>query len=203
MVNDSKTGIDKMGDVKNGGGRIKLGNIDGFVLKFIRYVSYLSVVCLIGIMLVAFFNVLGEKLFHAGIPLSTQLIQYLHVPVVFLSAAYVTVDRGHVRIDLLSSHFPKLVQNICDVLGGVLGALICGFVGYRGLAQTVKYFLTHKMSGTSLVSFPLWPVMAIFTFGAFLLAFSFLWVLIRKKISPVSGDDVSAGKGKEVVTDGI
>ena len=55
---------------------------DSIVVKVLRYVSYVSGVCLIAIMLVAFFNVLGEKIFHHGIPASTEIIQYLHIPVV-------------------------------------------------------------------------------------------------------------------------
>jgi TRAP-type C4-dicarboxylate transport system permease small subunit len=81
--------------------------VDSVIVKILRYVSYISGVCLILIMFVAFFNVLGEKILHKGIPASTEIIQYLHIPVVFLACGYVTLDTGHTKIDLLSKHFPK------------------------------------------------------------------------------------------------
>ena len=62
--------------------------VDDGIVKILKYVSYISSVCLIAIMFVAFFNVLGEKIFHKGIPASTEIIQYLHIPVVFLACGY-------------------------------------------------------------------------------------------------------------------
>ena len=82
------------------------------IVKILKYVSFISGVCLIAIMFVAFFNVLGEKIFHKGIPASTEIIQYLHIPVVFLACGYVTLDTGHTKIDLLSKHLPKAVQPV-------------------------------------------------------------------------------------------
>ena len=78
--------------------------VDNVIVKILKYVSYISGVCLIAIMFVAFFNVLGEKIFHKGIPASTEIIQYLHIPVVFLACGYVTLDTGHTKIDLLAKH---------------------------------------------------------------------------------------------------
>jgi TRAP-type C4-dicarboxylate transport system permease small subunit len=162
---------------KNGG---TLAKIDSAVVKVIKCISYISGICLIGIMLVAFFNVLGEKILHHGIPASTEIIQYLHIPVVFLAAAYVTLDIGHTKIDLLSSHFPKAVQAFFTTLGNLLGAFICGFIGYRGLVQMNKFISTHAKSSTTGVGFAKWPFALIFAIGFFLLALSFLWSIVRQ-----------------------
>lgn len=152
---------------------------DAAVVRVIRAVSYISGVCLVGIMFVAFFNVLGEKLFHKGIPMSTELVQYLHIPVVFLAAAYVTLDRGHTRIDLLSSRFPKAVQAVCSVLGNLLGAGICAFISSRGFVQMGNFITRHKMSSVAGIGFPLWPFALVLAAGFALLAFSFLWSILR------------------------
>lgn len=106
--------------------------VDSVIVKIFRYVSYISGVCLIAIMFVAFFNVLGEKIFHKGIPASTEIIQYLHIPVVFLACAYVTVDTGHTKIDLISSHFPNVASAGLHTIGNLIGAFICGFVVAAG-----------------------------------------------------------------------
>jgi TRAP-type C4-dicarboxylate transport system permease small subunit len=163
----------------------KLQKIDRFLFMAIRAVSCLSGICLVGIMLTAFFNVLGEKLFKHGIPASTEIIQYLHIPVVFLSAAYVSLDRGHTAIDLLSSHFPKALQRICGFLGNLLGVFICSFAGYRGLTQMERFFVRHRMSSVTGVGFPLWPFALILSAGFILLALSFL----RKILCTVTGID--------------
>ena len=152
---------------------------DSIVVKVLRYVSYVSGVCLIAIMLVAFFNVLGEKIFHHGIPASTEIIQYLHIPVVFLACGYVTLDTGHTKIDLLSSKLPARVQTVITTVGYLLGAGICAFVGCRGIVQMMKFIKTHAKSSTTGVGFAKWPFALIFSVGFFLLAFMPLQISVR------------------------
>ena len=153
--------------------------LDSVIVRILKYVSYVSGACLILIMFVAFFNVLGEKIFHKGIPASTEIIQYLHIPVVFLACGYVTLDTGHTKIDLLSSKFPKTVQTVCTVIGNLLGCFICAFVGARGIVQMNKFISTHAKSSTTGVGFAKWPFALIFSIGFFLLAFSFIWATVR------------------------
>jgi TRAP-type C4-dicarboxylate transport system permease small subunit len=153
---------------------------DRAVVRILRWMSYISGACLVGIMFVAFFNVLGEKMFKSGIPMSTELIQYLHIPVVFLACAFVTLDRGQIKIDLLSSRLPPTVGLICSLLGDVLGMFICAFIAARGFIQTGKFVERHAMSSISGIGFPLWPFGVVFSFGFALFAFSFFWSLCRK-----------------------
>lgn len=157
------------------------GKADKIVVSIFKYISYLSTICLVLIMLVAFFNVLGEKILHHGIPSSTEIIKYFHVPMVFLAGAFVTLDRGQTAIDLLYVHFPKPVQTICTVISDLLGAGVCAFVGYRGLTLMIgKHIKNHIMSSTTGIGFPLWPFSLMFSIGFFMLAFSFLWLLVRR-----------------------
>lgn len=170
--------------------------VDRVVVKIIKSISYISGVCLVGIMLTAFFNVLGEKLRALGLPItgipaSTEIIQYLHIPVVFSATAYVTLDRGHTRIDLLSSKFSKVWQKLFITFGNICGILICAFVSQRGFVQMGKFITRHKMSSVSGIGFPLWPFALIMAMGFALLSFSFLWSIIRqyaKEESIVGGD---------------
>lgn len=153
--------------------------LDSVIVKILKYVSYISGVCLILIMFVAFFNVLGEKIFHKGIPASTEIIQYLHIPVVFLACGYVTLDTGHTKIDLLSRKLPETVQFVVNVIGNAIAVFITAFVGYRGLIQMGKFISTHAKSSTTGVGFAKWPFALIFSIGFFLLAISFVWATVR------------------------
>ena len=152
---------------------------DRLVVNILKVLSNFSGIFLIGIMFVAFFNVLGEKLFHHGIPMSTELIQYFHVPVVFLAACYVTLDNGHTTIDILSSHFPRAVQKVCNTIGYILGVVMCSFVAVMGISRMNQAITNHTKSSTTGVGFPIWPFILIFVIGFFLLALSFLWSIVR------------------------
>lgn len=157
-----------------------LGKVDDVIVSVFRYISYVSAVCLVGIMLVAFLNVLGEKLLHQGIPSSTEIIKYLHVPMVFLAGAFVTLDRGQTTIDLLWQHFPKAVKKLTSTVSFLLGTAICAFVGARGVYLMVNtHIKNHTMSSTTGIGFPLWPFSLLFALGFFMLALSFLWSIVR------------------------
>lgn len=158
---------------------------DKVIEKTIKGISYLSGICLIGIMLVAFFNVLGEKLRMwgfsvSGVPASTEIIQYLHIPVVFLAAAHVTLERGHTKIDLLSCKFPKEVQKIFNTFGNICGMAICAFISQRGFVQMTRFKMRNQMSSISGVGFPLWPFAMILAVGFAMLSFTFFWSIIRE-----------------------
>ena len=161
--------------------------VDSIIVKILKYVSYISGVCLILIMFVAFFNVLGEKIFHKGIPASTEIIQYLHIPVVFLACGYVTLDTGHTKIDLLSSKLPHKVQLVINIIGNAIATAITAFVGYRGLVQMSKFISTHAKSSTTGVGFAKWPFALIFSVGFFLLSISFIWATVRMLVEEKRG----------------
>ena len=91
-----------------------------------------------------------------------------------------TLDRGHTKIDLLSSHFPKAVQQICTTIGNLIGSGICGIVAWRAFVQMGKFISRHKMSSVSGVGFPLWPFALILVIGFVLLALSCLWAIVRE-----------------------
>lgn len=162
-----------------------LEKVDFIIVKTTKLISYISGVCLIVIMLVAFFNVLGEKLRSlglpvTGIPASTEIVSYLHIPVVFLAAAYVTFDRGHTRIDLITSKLNKVVQNILLTFGYILGVGICSFISWRGFIQMGKFIARNKMSSVTGVGFPLWPFALIMSVGFAILAIAFIWSIVRQ-----------------------
>ena len=155
------------------------GKADSIVVRIFRCISYAAAVCLVVIMLVAFFNVLGEKIFHKGIPASTEIIKYLHVPAVFLCCAYVTLDRGQTAIDLLSQTFPAKMQTVIAIFSNLLGTAISAFLGWRGIIQMLDHIEYHEMSNVTGFGFVLWPFSFIFSLGLFMLAFSFLWSVVR------------------------
>ena len=156
---------------------------DKIIVTCIKTISYISGICLVGIMLIAFFNVIGEKFFATGIPMTTEIITYLHIPLVFLGAAFVTLDNGHVKIDLLSSKFSLKLQRIFTTFGFLCGTAICGFISARGIVQMLKFIARHKKSSVTGLGFDLWPFALILSIGFAMLAISFLWAIVRQYVN--------------------
>lgn len=164
--------------------------IDKLIMKILRVISYIAVIFLILIMLMAFFNVIGEKMgkhveWMSGIPNSTYWIQYWHIPTVFLTIAYVTLSTGHTRIDMVVKKYPKILQKIVLSVANLISAGICGFVAWRGwavlLAEQLKYGST--INGLS-DGFPEWPFGLMYCLGFTLTAVAFLWAIVRLFFAP-------------------
>lgn len=159
--------------------------VDRVIRKILRFFCWLSAVALIIIMLIAVVNVVGEKLAQAGvkwshgIPNNNGLIQYFHIPLVFLAAGYVTLDQGHTRIDLLIQKLPG-VEKIFMFIGHILGAGLSFFISYRGVVGVLLLdFEQHKHITTVATSPMAWPFTVCHCVGFFLLGLSFVWALVR------------------------
>ena len=165
--------------------------IDGFlkadriVRNILRFFCWLSAIALIVVMLVAFINVVGEKLARAGvswaqgIPNSNFIIQYFHIPLVFLAAGYVTLDQGHTRIDLLIQKLPR-VEKVAMAIGHVLGAALSFFICYRGVTVTLaKDFAKNIRIASTSTAMKAWPFTVCHCVGFFVLGVSFVWALVR------------------------
>lgn len=178
-------------EVQNPGGELTGKQFDGFlrvdlvIKKILRFFCWLSAIALIVIMLIAFISAVGEKLHSAGvawakgIPFSNYIIQYFHIPLVFLAAGYVTLDQGHTRIDLLIHRWPK-VEKVALAIGHILGAALSLFISYRGVTVTLaKDFAKNIHIASSVNSMKAWPFTVCHCVGFFLLGISFLWALVR------------------------
>ena len=159
--------------------------VDRAVRGVLRFFCYLSAIALIVIMLIAFISAVGEKLRSAGvswakgIPYSNYIIQYFHIPLVFLAAGYVTLDQGHTRIDLLIQKFPK-VEKVAMLIGHVFGAAIAFFISYRGVTVTLaKDFAKNIRITSSANAMKAWPFTVCHCVGFFLLGVSFIWAFVR------------------------
>ena len=161
-------------------------SFDDKLVRFFRIFANISAVALIVIMLLAFVDVVGCKLKAAGVMWAhginnnNNMIQYFHIPLVFLSAACVTLDQGHTRIDLICGKFPAWLEKGFMFLGHILGAAISFFVVYRSVAVTLVSQLEHhtRIADTS-TSWFAWPFTVCHIVGFFLLGLSFVWSMVR------------------------
>lgn len=175
-VNDAVIGNDDFSAFKR---------VDRVIRNILRVFCWMSAVALIIIMLIAVINVAGEKLLRAGVTWAkgiqnaSYIIQYFHIPLVFLAAGYVTLDQGHTRIDLLIHKWPK-VEKVAMMVGHVLGAALSFFICYRGVSVTLmKDFAKNIRIAATANAMKAWPFTVCHCVGFFLLGVSFIWAMVR------------------------
>lgn len=161
-----------------------LVRFDNGIFNVMKWISYISAVCLLVISLLSSADVVASKLFSHGITNATDIVTYLNIPVVFLTAAYVQLERGHTHIDLIYTHFPLWGQKIVHTVGNLLGTGISGFISYRALMSTIQKFQIVEKSSSAASAFITWPFAAVIFLGFLLMALAFLWSLVREFFLP-------------------
>ena len=161
-----------------------LVRFDNGIFNVMKWISYVSAACLFVITILSTADVVGNKIFDHGITNATELVTYLNIPVVFLSAAFVQLERGHTHIDLIYTHFPKWAQTVIHTVGNILGVGISAFIGYRAVILTIQKFTSVAKSSSAINSFVIWPFVALIALGFFLMAVAFLWSLVREFVLP-------------------
>lgn len=166
--------------------RSTFDKVDGVVYKALRYISYAATVFLVAIMLVAFINVILEKLHKLGVPVNgipdtMQWVQYMNICVVYLATAFVTLERGHSGLDLLTRHYPKWLQKALTAFAYLCGAVVIGYMAYLGYIKVLvgQIEKNARINETVATAFPQWPFGVVYLVGMALLAFSCLWAIVR------------------------
>ena len=161
-----------------------LVRFDNGIFNVMKWISYISAVCLLVVTLLSTADVVASKIFNHGITNATDIVTYLNIPVVFLSAAYVQLERGHTHIDLIYTHFPIWCQKIIHTVGNILGVGVSAFIGYRAVLSTVQKLQIVEKSSSAASAFVTWPFACIIAFGFLLMAVAFLWSLVREFVLP-------------------
>ena len=161
-----------------------LVRFDNGIFNVMKWISYISAVCLLVITLLSTADVAASKIFLHGITNATDIVTYLNIPVVFLSAAFVQLERGHTHIDLIYTHFPRWGQKIVHTVGNLLGIGVSAFIGYRAVTSTLDKLAVMERSSSAASAFVTWPFAAIIALGFLLMAAAFLWSLVREFFLP-------------------
>lgn len=167
-------------------GKSAFDKVDSVVYRVLRYISYAATFFLFVTMMIAVINVILEKLHKLGAPVSgiadtVNWIKYMNVCVVYLCTAYITLERGHSGIDLLTRHYPKVVQKILSIIAYLCGGVVIGYISYLGYAKVFVGQLANnaRINDTLASSFPQWPFGLAYFVGMGLLSFSCFWAVIR------------------------
>ena len=142
-------------------------------------VSLLAVIPMFLIMLLAVLDVIGGKLFNQSIQSSTEMIQYMNVPLVCLAMGFVEHKMGHTRIQVLTKHYPKFLRKGLYMLGSLIGCGVSLFVAYMAidLMMTNLERMTPIQSTSPIL---VWPFVLCLIIGYVLTALAFIWSGVRE-----------------------
>jgi TRAP-type C4-dicarboxylate transport system permease small subunit len=125
-------------------------------------------------MIVTLIDVLGRNLFNSPIIGSIEFTETSLGMTVFLGMGYVTFDRSHITVDVLTTMLPKKLRDVFLVFTGAIAVVFIGFATWRMILQVYDRFIEGLV--TTLWTIPMWPVTAVMTAG---LALMFLLLVLQ------------------------
>ena len=145
--------------------------------KITKWLAILAAVCIGVMMVVNFTDIMGTKFFLRSVPGALDISEELMVLVTLLPLAFIALERGHIRITLLTEHMTPAVRFVLQIIQYVIATLISAFITWRvfvGFQGTVE--VMDLKEGLDL---PIWPANL-----AVVIAFGFLtlvWALLLAK----------------------
>ncbi len=158
---------------------------DKVFVKISDWSIYISVLCLLIAAFLSFANIVSSKVFGKSISNTTELVQYLLVPITYCAVCKVQMDGGLMHVDLISRLLPKWLQNLIGNLGAILGTLMYAFTAYTGATLLATTYRLHKKAAMQLSSFEIWPFVLIYVVFSALLAITLAWSVVRAMVMNV------------------
>ncbi|SFP43088.1 TRAP-type C4-dicarboxylate transport system, small permease component [Geopseudomonas sagittaria] len=87
---------------------------------YFRLLKLLIVLCMLGMVVLVFGNVVLRYAFNSGISVSEELSRWFFVWMVFLGALVALKERAHIGLDSLVKRLPPLGKRFCLVVGHLL-----------------------------------------------------------------------------------
>lgn len=148
---------------------MKLG---GLFTKLLGALANFSAACVLFIALSICYEVLGRYLFGRPLMWTVEISEYLQIYFVFLSAAWVLRQKGHVTLDIVVGRLGPVSKKACavatDVLGIVVASVLAIFSGITTYEQMVLGVPVIKA-----LEVPKWMVIIPIPLGMGLLAIEF------------------------------
>jgi len=130
--------------------------------------AWAGAVVLAIMLLLTYADVIGREILKRPIVANIEMTELLMGLVVYLGVSLTTRVRGHVRVDILLNVLPKRVRAIADAITLFLCALFVSAMAWRLYERAVVKFT--KGDETDLWKIPTWPIAAIMTLCAALMA---------------------------------
>ncbi|MCQ3030371.1 TRAP transporter small permease [Pseudomonas syringae] len=121
---------------------------------YFKLLKLLIVLCMIGMLVLVFGNVVLRYAFNSGISVSEELSRWLFVWMIFLGSLVALKERAHMGFDSLVRRLPAGGKRFCLVIGHVLMLYICWLIFSGSWQQAViNLDVVAPASGLSMALF--------------------------------------------------
>ncbi len=138
----------------------------------------LSILALITMIVLVFFNAVLRYFFDSGIAWSEEFARICFVYMIFLGIILVAKERGHLTVDIVIAALPAQYQMIALFLADILVLVATSFITI-GAYQLMLLTYNQQMPATGISSAFLYLAAVISSISYFLVVFINLWQHIK------------------------
>ncbi|NYT69077.1 TRAP transporter small permease [Pusillimonas noertemannii] len=108
-------------------------------------ISWLAGIALWGMTLVLFVNSLARYFAGFSFVGGGELAQYLMVWLAFLGSYLLVRVQRHITVDLFAVALPLRARKLLDLIVGIVGAVLLGYIAWLGAQLTLRIFNTGQV----------------------------------------------------------
>jgi TRAP-type C4-dicarboxylate transport system permease small subunit len=143
-----------------------------------KTMHWISTFVLFLLMMLMFFDVISRYLFQKALSGSIDLVVIMMVIFIFLSFPDATLNKSHVRTDVLYNRLPLRKQAVLDIITIGLCALVASLISWQLGARALNIVRNPPGISTSYFSWPHYPFIIIASICCGLMALELvIWVI--------------------------
>lgn len=155
--------------------------------KLLMAIAVIAAFGFFGIMWLIDANSLSRKFFSAPITGTLEITEALMVVAILMPMAYTQMRRGHIRVTLITKHFPPVAQRVFYTSALLIGLVFSAWATYASYDFFLRSYSVNEHAWGS-VSFPIYPSKGAVALGMLLLTIQFLLDAIRVGVFGIEDD---------------
>jgi TRAP-type C4-dicarboxylate transport system permease small subunit len=137
------------------------------IFRFSRWVTILSALAALIIMLLVTVDVLMRRFLNMPITGSFEISTSLLVIIVFCCVAWVMTERGHIVVDIITSKYPQRIGEVMSSFALFCSMIIVGLICWGSIRFGLQQYRVGEAS--VLLHIPMYPFIFALAFGSALL----------------------------------
>ncbi|MCF6233500.1 MAG: TRAP transporter small permease [Rhodobacteraceae bacterium] len=134
-------------------------------------------ICLLGLMLITFSDVVGRYFFDAPLVYTVELVELGMGLMIFFGLGLTTLNRGHIAVDLIVGMVPRVTRLWLAGFSALIAVLFFGLITWR-LWDRAMNFWSDGLA-TQILFLPVAPVVFVMAVASGITTLFAIWLLLH------------------------
>lgn len=156
--------------------------MQSLVKRVSDWLAWAAALCLMGLMLITFADVVGRYFFSAPLVFTVEIIELGMGLMIFFGLATTTLNRGHIAVDLINGFVPSRVRRWLAGFSASVAIVFIGLITWR-LWDRAMNFWSDGLA-TQILFLPVAPVVFVMAVAAGITTLLALYLLLHPTSRP-------------------